>query len=817
MSLPEYKPSRQTFTEGGSITQEPLRQSMIRSNKVKAFLDRASQIAEGQATEFATEKAIQDAIIEPVTQEQVKVAQETGGNIIDKYTTGGSTYNDTIKKVIGQQTAGELDLILQEHNANVLDRVALGEITNTADLLTELQSPIKDQVNVLADIDPETARQYGASSTMSSRNAFLKGDAIFKQQQEDKHYANALKTIENQAIKMTDYMEQNPNASAAMKEEHKKALIAQAVDYSLSMSRRQTELISKLEDQLDDQEDVFVAKSLAKEYSGKTIKEALADIETNESANAEHFKAKSAVDETKLKNLLKGFLSDENSDLSAKKIIARNSLTVIDQALAMGQPAPQDALDIVKNYSYGDEGILNSLNQALYLQKKLVEYNSLSTMDLKDAQMELNNKKNKTSMDIRELDSLNKYIAGREAGVKKDPVEHVITREQEAVRLDFTDPRQFKTDFINRVQVINSKGVSKYGVKANEFFTKTEVAQFNQAFLAMDKSQRTQLIASIAEATGDEAYKAFNQITGDNRDVGHFAQLLIHGMDPVNAEIYQDGLNAKMQQGSDYEVYVENPSSVFAEEFGAAYDNHPGMADNIMAGAQNIYIGLLKKEGKPLEDYRKGNADKNFKSDLYRKALEIASGAVDIGGEMHGGVVEYNGRKISLPSSVKRDTFVGKMQNATYDDIVRSMTIKTDQGNYIPAFTVLDGKYYLNEVDPTTGRERVTDQVVDQPLLEPAQEGITQAEYSINRIKDSELEMESDKHAYITIDGEVFAVDSAPNLRVLLNIETIDRLSSEPLATFVLGKTTAPAGTVLNPEEVERNRRKEEQRRKQAQ
>jgi len=816
--LPEYKPSSQTFQEGGSITQEPLRQAMIKSQRVKTFIDKVSELSGAVASEYAQEAAIKDAILKPITKKQIEDARNTGGNLVEQYTTGGIDYNNAMKKTLGQQISGELDLELQQHQANVLDRVTRGELSSTEEILTELSSPIQGQVEFLLNVDPSIANSYGSQSTMSARSTLLKADAIIKQRQEDENYIKALKTIENSAVKFSDYLEQHPNATAAMREEFKRVQIQIATDNSLSMSRQQLKLVDKIEETLDDQEDTFVASRLAKKYAGKNIKEVLTALESDESVDADHFRSKSAVDEAKLTSLLKGFLANENSDLTAKSLITAQSLKRAETILGKGGELSDQLKAEIESTIRPNTAQYAQYQNFLKFEKNLKIYRTKNMTELQDDITNINNRIKDGTATNEELDTislLENYRNGLEKGLKEDQVLTVLSNEKEYKRLDFSDPRQFATDFKERTYLMK-KHSGKYNIGVPNYMSKEEVAMFNQMFLKANKDERTELINFVAENTGDDAYKVFNQITKENKEIGHFAQLLIRDLSGSSRTYYEDGMEA-MKQG--FTPYTKEALNVFAKEFGTAYDNHLDMRDNIIAGANVIYVGLLQAKNETLSSYDKElGTNAKFDKDLYEKALEISSGArMDEDGTVYGGVIDYNGQKTALPTSIKRDEFEGKMEAATYDDFVQAMTIKVGKDIYIPAFTKLDGKYYLNTYNPETGVESVTDTVIDQPLLESYQDGITQQEFSLNRIKDSVLEMESDKHAYISIDGDYYVPDWDPTYKIMLNLETIDRLAAEKVGQFRLGKDTLPAGTILNQDEIDRKARKlEEQRRKKA-
>ena len=277
--LPTYKADTKSYEGIAGITDVVIRQENLTSQRVNRFLDTAKTELQKSAIEYATDKAVEDAIRNPITAKQLEQAMNTGGNPVENYLKGGTAYNEAITKVLGQQVAGELSVELNKYNADVLEQVRLGQITNSEEMLGKLKEPIQAQVEFFANIDPEMARSYGSKATANAHNVYLQGDQLFKNKQQEQAELNAKTMIEQEKDNYSRYLANNPDASLQQKQIYKAAVEKTAIDTSLSMTRNQLELATKLKKDLKNIDDEFVAKDIATLYKGDKVNEVIQDLE----------------------------------------------------------------------------------------------------------------------------------------------------------------------------------------------------------------------------------------------------------------------------------------------------------------------------------------------------------------------------------------------------------------------------------------------------------------------------------------------------------------------------------------------------------
>ena len=295
--LQKYQTSGITMTGMGQLTNAPIQEALASNERVNNFLSQISDTFFEKANVYATEQAVKDAILNPITKEQIDQARQTGGNPIQQFLTGGTTYNDAMKAVLGQQVAGELRLELDQMSADVLEQVRTGQITNQGQALEKLQEPISAHVEFLTGIDVKIAEGYGANATASARNYFNQADTIIRNQQEEKRQFNA-KTMLNNVVKdFGNFLRANPNATPEEINEYIDVIKNMARDTSFSLTRTQEKLSIELDGEIKKAHNLYVAEALAEKYQGANLGLVLEQLKSDQSSLAAHYKNMSLEDQ----------------------------------------------------------------------------------------------------------------------------------------------------------------------------------------------------------------------------------------------------------------------------------------------------------------------------------------------------------------------------------------------------------------------------------------------------------------------------------------------------------------------------------------
>lgn len=771
MALPIYESGNIKLTDAPSLQYVDIQQQEKTNQRIGQFLQFASEVTGSLATDYAQEQAIKYTIANPITKDRIDASIASGTDPLQGILTGGMDYNAALKKATAQQTAGVLENELHAHFSDVIARVDRNELTNREEILNELQSPIQGQIKFFSQIDPEIASAYGNQATNIATNKYQTALALLNKKAEEKSLIESEQYGINASKDFDEFLRNNPGASAAAIKEYINASETVAMQNSYKFSTKPNELLEFHKKRLKIVKDNYLSEQIAKEFQGKDILEVVDSLRNNKSMYSKHYKEMDPVEQIDFENLLKTDLNLYKADNAAQNQQLARDLRIAEAYVNEMADIPTEIVDRINSNIDVDSVQYINWQALLDTNENLQTFKKMPLNELQQMQIDLNNRINRGEAESGELfkaTQLRQMVSNLTKKLADDQTLTVLSMAGIYEDLDFSDYAKLKTQMNARSYNMNKYG-KLYNINKPKLLSKQDVNNYTQALLSSSTEDRSLLIEAVAEAAGENAYQVFNEVAKDSPAIGHFAQLILRDIDQTTSSLFENGLTASQQ----FTPNVPNATDLFAEEFGTAYDLHPGMMTNIIESANVIYLGLLQKERKPLAAYDKSAETAQFDKGLYTKALELASGAKEIDGVMYGGVVDYNGQKISLPSSIARDEFDSKMRAATPDNIITAMAIKVDAETYIPLFSKINGKYYLNTYDPNTGRERVTDQVVAQPLLEMKQGDFTQREFDIDRIRDANLEMDSDKHAFINIDGAYFVPDFDPTYKIMIDVESV--------------------------------------------
>lgn len=770
MALPIYESRNVAYAEAPSLTATDLQENIKSNLRLNKFLNFASEVSGKYASEFAQEQAVKTMIANPITKDRIDASMASGQDPLAGYLTGGLDYNAALKKAAGQQTSGILQNQFITHYSNVLERADKGEITNNDELLNELEAPITAQINLMSQIDSDLAFSHGNTVTNLATNAYQKGLGIFKAKSEEEAKINAYKAMEYNTNTLYDYLENNPTATKQQIQDYINATIANADKTALGFSKDRNVLKEKLTDQMETVRNEFLTNQIAKEFQGKSVVEVVEALKKNKSIYSEHYKAISALDKPAFENLIEGKLRDYASMNAERKREVVESIANAQKAHDQLKPMSVNDYAFIAANKDLDPALSKAFDSLRQNEKYINQVKSRTFDGNKSRRNELNNMIAKGSADdpnfiknINERDFLDRYINTTENALNKDSTQKILVDNGVYQSLDFTRMDQLPSQLKDRISSLRIHG-PKYNKPLPDLLTDEETTQMITTLNALPASGKIAFMSTVANSVGQEyAYKLFKQIAPKDVKIGHMGQLLLRDPDPQTMQFLTNGMTIVQSQ----KIYVKKPDALFAEEFKAAYNKHPDMVKAIQESAKAIYAGMLQKEGKPLEEYTPEN--ETFDEDLYKQALRMASGEVKRSDGTYGGVVSYNGGRITLPRTIKQDDFDLKMQRMNRDDVIKAMVTEVTPGVKIPAYSYMNGKYYRNEYDPNApSLYKMTKEVIEKPLLEFDYGGQRPQEFSIARLREAQLEMIDENTASFMIDGQYFdtALDGGEKLMI---------------------------------------------------
>jgi len=555
--LPTYKKMTPTYEGIAGITDVVIRQENITSQRINRFLDTAKTEFQAKAVEYATDKAVEDAIRNPITAEQLDQAMDTGGNPVESYLKGGTAYNEAITKVLGQQVAGELSIDLNKYNADVLEQVRTGQIANSEEMLAKLKEPIQAQIEFFANIDPKQAQSYGSKATANAHNVYLQGDQIFKGQQQKQAEANALTMIAQEKDNYSNFLKNYPDATNEQKEMYRQAVEKTAVDTSLSMTRNQLELTNVLKGELKTIDNMDVAKKIAVAYTGNDIGEVLNDLDKYDATKrkysgdtlnpeqhqlAEYYQNMDAEEQANFKSLINAELKIANSGLKEVQRKVKENVKESKVYIDTFQPIPQQLVDKINKNIDVDSDVYTAWQTLQKFSDNIEIYNATPYVELVDslnaAQQDMMDiTKVKTPEELGTFDLLNRYVSNINSAFKNDPVGTMIKRAGVSEPLDFSNPDQLIEQVQTREKQLGTYG-PLYGLSEAQYtaniMTKSEVSGFVSAYMNGDGATRVALLQTIDKGFGDSNSQALMQLV--NGGLPSTAELSSYFGDPVLTE-----------------------------------------------------------------------------------------------------------------------------------------------------------------------------------------------------------------------------------------------------------------------------------------
>jgi len=542
--LPTYKKMTPTYEGIAGITDVVIRQENITSQRINRFLDTAKTEFQAKAVEYATDKAVEDAIRNPITAEQLDQAMDTGGNPVESYLKGGTAYNEAITKVIGQQVAGELSIDLNKYNSDVLEQVRTGQIANSEEMLAKLKEPIQAQIEFFANIDPKQAQSYGSKATANAHNVYLQGVRIFEGQQQKQAEANAKTMIAQEKDNYNNFLKNYPDATNQQKEIYRQAIEKTAVDTSLSMTRNQLELTNILKAELKGIDDGYVIKDIAVAYTGNNVAEVINDLNKYDNIKkkykgdvlspdqynlAEYYHNMNIEEQNEFKQKIASQLSIANAGQAELKREVNYNIKKSNQFLKFQQPIPQDIKDFVNknidedSIEYKEWKITESFSDNIetYNQMPFVtQKNDKENVGLVDKLTAMNNRitdKNyqPSYEELKEAELLTSYVKNVQTQLTNDPVGTMLKRAGEYTPLDLSNPDILKEQVAERRALIGTYG-PLYGMSESQFdqniMTKPEVNSFVDAYRNGDGATRVAMLRMIDDSFGDSNSSALLQL-----------------------------------------------------------------------------------------------------------------------------------------------------------------------------------------------------------------------------------------------------------------------------------------------------------------
>tara|TARA_R110002012_G_scaffold317488_1_gene534094 strand:- start:4487 stop:6886 length:2400 start_codon:yes stop_codon:yes gene_type:complete len=534
--LSKYKSSNTQYEGMPQLTTAATQQEISTNQRLNKFLGEATEFFQTQAVDYATDKAIEDAIRNPITAEQLAEARQTGDNPVTKYLQGGTAYNDAITKTVGQQVAGELSIELLKYNSDILEQVRLGKFENSEEVLAKLKEPIQAQVEFFANIDSEMAKAYGSKATLAARNVYETSNKIFAQQKEKQAQINAYTAIDQEVNNYSKYLANNPDASNEQKTIYKETIEKFVTDTSLSMSQNQLEFKEMLRGALENIDDLSMADDMAIVYTGSNVNEVINDLNKYDITKdkysgetlgpdqyelAKYYHNMDLEKQTKFKALLRNSLSVANSGLAEiQKEVTHNIQKSKNIYLKSQQPIPDNIKDFINknidvdSIEYKEWKVIESFSDNIEIYNSTPYVDLISNLNLMNSRV-MDVTISKTEEELLNRNLLTDYVKNLQTQLTNDSVGTMLKRAGEYTPLDLSNPDILKEQISKRRTLIGTYG-PLYGMSESQFdqniMTKSEVNAFVGAYRKGDGATRVSMLRMIDESFGDSNSSALLQL-----------------------------------------------------------------------------------------------------------------------------------------------------------------------------------------------------------------------------------------------------------------------------------------------------------------
>lgn len=216
-----YQPTGRVYADLPQFDFSNVREAFKQTQALTNGLDRLSEFATKVAGKEAEKQAEQFAVDNPITIADLKSAQESGLKPEDliKATGGGTIWQETLRKMQGEQLRAQLEVHGQAALSDIQSKVQTGQLTDINEIKQKFESAVTGYEKPLANINPESAVRF-KQSMAATANAFYK-EATKKLEADYRNDQQILSNINfDNSLKATKAMF-NTTSDPAILEEYK--------------------------------------------------------------------------------------------------------------------------------------------------------------------------------------------------------------------------------------------------------------------------------------------------------------------------------------------------------------------------------------------------------------------------------------------------------------------------------------------------------------------------------------------------------------------------------------------------------------------
>ena len=400
--------------------------------------------------------------------------------------------------------------------------------------------------------------------------------------------------------------------------------------------------------------------------------------------------------------LIKGMeaaINSENAQLKRQQTAVKTSVTNYVNGIKNGIPFTDDQeIELRQGASqFGTPAQIERLDSWINFKHEFYDLRTKTPAQIQNAFISLKNEK-------EELEANGEIVSPGMVG-RLDMVAK-LKKEKEALLLsdliaggikygDIDDVGPLDTPDKMTTQAANARIVSeKYGLPL-KILTANNKKRFKTAL------QNPELTADglggllgMFDGFGADKFQALMELSPDHPELAHIAALRDYGPSNETDNALRGYL---LQKRDDIKIFIPSQATRAAEAntLGDGFRMHPKTGEAVVKTARAIYTAMAFDAG------MRGEA---FDGDMYKKALEQASGGRDYGDGPLGGLYKFKDHMVLAPQNVSHDDFDENMDDFTAADFeaggINGGPIVSDIGTGGTIFSKQgDGRQALDESD----------------------------------------------------------------------------------------------------------------------
>jgi hypothetical protein len=370
-----------------------------------------------------------------------------------------------------------------------------------------------------------------------------------------------------------------------------------------------------------------------------------------------------------LVNEIEADLRARNAQFTALRTELKQDVSEISKIFSLGQIPSEGVVTEIQGRARrlglpDNDPTMRQVNYLSVLRQNSIAFNKMSPLQLgdwiRDAQTKIQGQANLEQAML--VDVAQKSLAHKTTMLDKDPVTYMNqTGAAEVKTLNFAAA---PVDLVKQIgeRVTQSKSFAASMNSQPKYFSQDEANALNTFLLTATPDQQISLLGFMNQGFGKDSLNAMRELSKSAPEFAHVGGLAISG---ASKQTLFDALNGAKQRQAGNKPFegtgdAATKRNVIADQLGSAYAILPETRANILTTADNIYTQRAIVAGKTV-----------FDEDMYTQAVQEAAGAIKHkNGKLYGGIIEYRGNRISIPSNISQDSFSNIIRKATYDDFV---------------------------------------------------------------------------------------------------------------------------------------------------